>query len=60
MPDAARQARPRQGRVTLWSAMPYRPLGAHADDKKIDALARKWFATLPHPFTGRDRRAGYR
>jgi hypothetical protein len=28
--------------------------------RKIDALARKWFAILPHPFTGRDRRAGYR
>ena len=27
---------------------------------KIDALARKWFRILPHPFTGRDRRAGYR
>jgi hypothetical protein len=27
---------------------------------KIDALARKWFKILPHPFTGRDRRAGYR
>ena len=24
---------------------------------KIDALARKWFKTLPHPFTGRDRQA---
>ncbi|MHB1717673.1 MAG: hypothetical protein ACYCV5_10155 [Acidimicrobiales bacterium] len=29
-------------------------------DKKIDALARKWLARLPHPFTGGDRRAGYR
>lgn len=27
---------------------------------KIDALARKWFARLPHPFEPRDRRAGYR
>jgi hypothetical protein len=27
---------------------------------KIDALVRKWFARLPHPFTGKDRRAGYR
>jgi hypothetical protein len=27
---------------------------------KIDALARKWFKILPHPFTPRDRRAGYR
>jgi hypothetical protein len=28
--------------------------------QKIDALARKWLARLPHPFTGKDRRAGYR
>jgi len=28
--------------------------------KKIDAMARKWFARLPHPFTAKDRRAGYR
>ncbi|MGH9205432.1 MAG: hypothetical protein ACRD1G_02560 [Acidimicrobiales bacterium] len=28
--------------------------------KKIDALARKWLARLPHPFSGADRRAGYR
>ncbi len=28
--------------------------------KKIDALARKWFARLPHPFSPSDRRAGYR
>ena len=28
--------------------------------KKIDALARKWFARLPHPFSAKDRRAGYR
>ena len=28
--------------------------------KKIDALTRKWLARLPHPFTGKDRRAGYR
>jgi hypothetical protein len=27
---------------------------------KIDALLRKWLARLPHPFTGRDRQAGYR
>ena len=27
---------------------------------KIDALARKWLRRLPHPFTGQDRRAGYR
>src|SRR6476660_2580711 len=27
---------------------------------KIDALLRKWLRLLPHPFTGTDRRAGYR
>jgi hypothetical protein len=27
--------------------------------EKIDRLARKWFRLLPHPFTGRDRQAGY-
>jgi hypothetical protein len=27
---------------------------------KIEALLRKWLARLPHPFTARDRRAGYR
>jgi hypothetical protein len=27
---------------------------------KIDALVRKWLRILPHPFTGADRRAGYR
>src|SRR5712671_6981275 len=31
-------------------------LSAH----KIDALLRKWLRLLPHPFTGADRRAGYR
>lgn len=29
-------------------------------DKKVDALARKWFARLPHPFPASDRRAGFR
>ncbi len=28
--------------------------------EKIDALLRKWLARLPHPFSGRDRQAGYR
>src|ERR1700693_1402458 len=28
--------------------------------EKIDELTRKWFRKLPHPFTGRDRQAGYR
>ena len=27
---------------------------------KIDALLRKWFGRLPHPFPARDRKAGYR
>src|SRR5262249_27731087 len=27
---------------------------------KIDALLRKWLRRLPHPFTARDRAAGYR
>lgn len=27
---------------------------------KIDSLLRKWLRILPHPFTGKDRRAGYR
>jgi hypothetical protein len=27
---------------------------------KIDAFFRRWLARLPHPFTGADRRAGYR
>ena len=31
-------------------------LSAH----KIDALLRKWLARLPHPFTPKDRAAGYR
>jgi hypothetical protein len=30
------------------------------DEKKIEAVVRKWFARLPHPFSARDRRAGYR
>ena len=30
------------------------------DAARIDALARKWFRRLPHPFTSGDRRAGYR
>jgi hypothetical protein len=28
--------------------------------EKIDRLARKWLGILPHPFTARDRKAGYR
>src|SRR5580704_12965507 len=28
--------------------------------EKIDGLLRKWFRKLPHPFTGKDRKAGYR
>lgn len=29
------------------------------DAEKIDALARKWLAILPHPFTEEDRQAGF-
>ena len=28
--------------------------------EKIDRLLRKWFRKLPHPFTAKDRQAGYR
>ena len=28
--------------------------------EKIDALLRKWFRKLPHPFSSKDRQAGYR
>jgi hypothetical protein len=28
--------------------------------EKIDGLLRKWLRLLPHPFTGTDRKAGYR
>ena len=28
--------------------------------QKIDALVRKWLRLLPHPFSGKDRHAGYR
>jgi len=28
--------------------------------EKIDGLLRKWFRKLPHPFTAKDRQAGYR
>src|ERR1700680_4481015 len=28
--------------------------------ERIDGLLRKWFRKLPHPFTGKDRQAGYR
>lgn len=40
-----------------------RPLQALCDGlsaTKIETLLRKWLARLPHPFTARDRRAGYR
>jgi hypothetical protein len=29
-------------------------------DQKIDGFLRKWLRLLPHPFTGNDRKAGYR
>ena len=30
------------------------------DEKRIEALVRKWLVRLPHPFTAADRAAGYR
>ena len=30
------------------------------NDTKIDAFFRKWLARLPHPYSAKDRRAGYR
>lgn len=30
------------------------------NEKKIDALLRKWLKKLPHPFTAKDRAAGFR
>lgn len=30
------------------------------DEKKIEAMFRKWLARLPHPFSSKDRLAGYR
>ena len=45
-----------------WCADPRR-LQALCDGlsaEKIDAFFRKWLRRLPHPFTGADRRAGYR
>jgi hypothetical protein len=30
------------------------------DEVRIEAVVRKWFARLPHPFTAADRAAGYR
>jgi len=30
------------------------------NERKIEAVVRKWFARLPHPFTRADRAAGYR
>jgi len=35
-------------------------LGDGLSAEKIDALLRKWFRKLPHPFTAHDRQAGYR
>ena len=29
------------------------------DEKKIERVVRKWFARLPHPFSAKDRRAGF-
>ncbi|MBU0500392.1 MAG: hypothetical protein KJ558_12980, partial [Gammaproteobacteria bacterium] len=30
------------------------------DETKVEAVVRKWFARLPHPFTAEDRQAGFR
>ena len=30
------------------------------NEKKIEAMFRKWLARLPHPFSAKDRQAGYR
>jgi hypothetical protein len=35
-------------------------LADELDAPKIDALARKWFRRLPHPFPAKDRAAGFR
>jgi hypothetical protein len=35
-------------------------LADELDAQRIDALARKWFRILPHPFPKRDRAAGFR
>jgi hypothetical protein len=35
-------------------------LADELDAEKIDALARKWFRRLPHPFPAKDRAAGFR
>ena len=32
----------------------------HFDEHKIEVFFRKWLRRLPHPFSSRDRRAGYR
>ena len=32
----------------------------HLDAAKIDAFFRKWLARLPHPYSAKDRKAGYR
>jgi hypothetical protein len=37
-----------------------RAIAAGLTPARIDGLLRKWLTRLPHPFTGADRRAGYR
>jgi len=37
-----------------------RRLSNGLDEKKIEAMFRKWLARLPHPFSSKDRLAGYR
>ncbi len=36
------------------------PILDELDEAKIEAVVRKWFARLPHPFTPEDRKAGFR
>lgn len=35
-------------------------IACQLDEKKIEAVFRKWLARLPHPFSANDRQAGYR
>lgn len=35
-------------------------LSHRLDEKKIEAFFRKWLARLPHPYSAKDRKAGYR
>ena len=61
-PSASWRRRASPSRRSITAADPKR-LQAICDGlsaAKIDALLRKWLRLLPHPFTGADRKAGYR